>query len=92
MSRILTLGLVVFLTLIGIPGADPQESILPGDPIVIQIIPLVYADAEELVSVLAPFLSPAGRITAYAPTNSLIIKDRQSVVRELVKIIKGGSE
>ena len=60
-----------------------------GDPIVIQAIHLDYADAEQLVSVLAPLLSPDGRIVAYGPTNTLIIKDRVSIIKKLVEIIKG---
>ena len=66
-----------------------QEPVPPGDPIIMRIIKLDYAEAEHLVSVLEPFLSPQGRIMAYSPSNSLIIKDRQSIVEELVRVIKG---
>jgi type II secretory pathway component GspD/PulD (secretin) len=69
-----------------------QESPRPGDSIVIQIIELEYADAEKLAKTLEPLLSPQGRITAYGPTNSLIIKDRKSIVETLVKVIKGTSK
>jgi type II secretory pathway component GspD/PulD (secretin) len=68
-----------------------QESAVPEDPIVIQIIALQYADAEQLAITLEPLLSPQGRITAYGPTNSLIIKDRKSIVEALVTVIKGTS-
>ena len=54
-----------------------------------RIIKLDYAEAEHLVSILEPFLSPQGRIMAYTPTNRLIIRDRQSIVEELVRVIKG---
>ena len=69
-----------------------QESALPGDPLVIQIIDLEYADAEQLAKTLEPLLSSQGRITAYGPTNSLIIKDRRAIVEALVNVIKGISE
>jgi type II secretory pathway component GspD/PulD (secretin) len=69
-----------------------QESPLPGDPIVIQIIELEYADAEQLAITLKPLLSPLGSISAYGPTNSLIIRDRKSIVEALVRVIKGTSE
>jgi type II secretory pathway component GspD/PulD (secretin) len=69
-----------------------QDSAPPGDPIVIQIIELEYADAEQLAKTLKPFLSPQGRIVAYGPDNSLIIKDRKSIVEALVKVIKGKLE
>jgi type II secretory pathway component GspD/PulD (secretin) len=66
-----------------------QERRPSRDPIVIQVIRLDYADAEHLASILAPFLSKEGRIVAYSPTNSLIIRDRKSLVKKLIKIIKG---
>jgi len=62
------------------------------EPIVIQIVQLNHADAEDLAKVLTPFLSKDGRITAYGPANSLIIRDRKSIVRELVTVIKGKME
>ncbi len=60
-----------------------------NEPIVIKMVQLEHADAEELAEVLRPFLSKDGTITAYGPANTLIIKDRKSIVRELVKVIKG---
>ena len=56
------------------------------------MVPLEHADAEQLADTLAPFLSPQGKISAYAPTNTLIIKDHPSVVRMLIKVIKGKSD
>jgi type II secretory pathway component GspD/PulD (secretin) len=50
---------------------------------------LDYADAEYLATVLKPFLSPEGSLSPYKPTNSLIIKDRESVVNMLAETIKG---
>jgi len=63
----------------------------PREPIVIKVIRLDHADAERLASVLRPLLTRDGVITAYAPTNTLIIRDRASLVRQLVKAIKGPS-
>jgi general secretion pathway protein D len=68
-----------------------QGSSMPGDPVITRIIELEYADAEQLAITLEPLLSPRGRITAYGPTNSLIIKDRKSIVEALVTVIKGTS-
>jgi len=53
------------------------------------MIRLEHADAEHLASVLRPFLSAQGSLSAYAPTNTLIIKDRASIVNMLAEIIKG---
>jgi general secretion pathway protein D len=87
-----TLILAFTLTLIGADNSFSQHAGPRDDPIVIQIIELDYADAEDLAKVLAPFLSKEGSITAYSPSNSLIIKDRKSIVRELVKVIKGQND
>ena len=57
--------------------------------VIICMVALDHADAEQLANTLAPFLSPQGKISAYSPTNTLIIKDQPSVVRMLLKAIKG---
>ena len=56
------------------------------------MVPLEHADAEQLADVLAPFLSTQGKITAYSPTNTLIIKDQPEVVKMLIKVIKGNAD
>jgi general secretion pathway protein D len=56
---------------------------------VIKVIRLDHADVERLASVLRPFLTKEGQITAYPPTNTLIIRDRGSLVEQLVRVIKG---
>ena len=53
------------------------------------MIQLEHADAEYLTSVLKPFLSPQGSIVPDVHTNTLIIKDRASIVNMLAEIIKG---
>ena len=84
-------ALPIILLLIYAHPLWAQGSALPGDPIIIQIVELEFADAEQLAKTLKPLLSPRGRITAYGPTNSLIIKDKKSIVEALVKVIKGTS-
>ena len=71
--------------------SNAQEPRQFGDPIVIQVIQLDHANAENLASVLAPLFPKEVQIIAYSPTNSLIIKGKKSLVKELVKIIKGNS-
>lgn len=85
-------ALLIILMLICAQPLYAQTPALPGDPIIVQIVELEYADAEQLAKTLQPLLSPQGRITAYGPTNSLIIRDRKSIVEALVKVIKGASE
>ena len=67
--------------------AQPKEA--GREQTVICLVPLEYADAEQLAAVLKPFLSPSGKIVSYGPTNTLIIRDRPSVVKMLLKAIKG---
>ena len=75
MPRLLGFFFFVFLSLILTNSSYCQESRPLRDPIVIKVIHLDYADAEYLASILSPFLSKEGRVFAYYPTNSLIIKD-----------------
>ena len=85
----LTITLIALITLLYFQLSLAQARAVRGDPIVIQVIDLDYANADELAAVLTPLLSPEGRIVAYSRTNSLIIKDRASNVKRLVEIIKG---
>ena len=78
------------LICVGASLSQPQGP--RDDPIVIRIVDLDHADAEDLAKVLRPFLSKNGTIAAYSHTNSLIIKDKKSIVEELVKVIKGRLE
>jgi type II secretory pathway component GspD/PulD (secretin) len=67
-----------------------QEKTIPsGERVIACMIQLEHADAEYLASVLKPFLSPQGSIVPDVHTNTLIIKDRASIVNMLAEIIKG---
>ncbi|RLB27362.1 MAG: hypothetical protein DRG87_11630, partial [Deltaproteobacteria bacterium] len=92
MTRLIgLLGLFIFLCMVWIfpHNSSAQEPRPPGDPIVIKVIHLDHADAEYLASILRPLLSKEGTVVAYKPTNSLIIRERASLVKRLVAIIKG---
>ena len=89
----LLISVTAMCVILAVPNrAHLQKAKSQRDQVVIQVIQLDYADAEHLATVLAPLLSPTGRIVAYARTNSLIIKDKASVVKRLVEIIKGPPE
>ena len=79
----------ISLLLVFLDGAYAGSPQSPRERIIICIVSLEHADAEQMVAVLSPFLSPQGKIVAYAPANTLIIKDHPSVVRRLVNAIKG---
>lgn len=92
MNRFSPIVIALFLTLVCSGISFSQYPGPRDDPIVIQIVKLDHADAEELEKVLRPFLSKDGRISTYGPGNKLIIKDRESIVRDLVKALKGRME
>jgi type II secretory pathway component GspD/PulD (secretin) len=82
--------LILLLVLLA-PGFSraQEKTTSPGGTIIVCMIQLEHADAEYLASILEPFLSPQGSIVPYVHTNTLIIKDRASIVNMLAKIIKG---
>ncbi len=65
-----------------------DEFILPVDKVITQIIPLTYADPQEIKRLLAPLISKSSVILAYPPTNTLIVTDVSSNIRRLVRILK----
>jgi type II secretory pathway component GspD/PulD (secretin) len=69
--------------------AECQSAAAQDNRMVVCLLRLEHADAKQLVSALSPLLSPNGTITAYSPTNTLIIKDRSPVVQMLIKAVKG---
>ena len=79
--------LIIFLSL-----ANAGQLYSYQERVTICMVPLEYADAEQLADVMAPFLSPQGNIAAYSPTNTLIIKDQPEVVKGLIKVIKGKAD
>ncbi len=65
-----------------------DESILPEDKVITQIIPLTYAAPQEIKRLLAPLISKSSVILAYPPTNTLIVTDVSSNIRRLMRILK----
>ena len=88
----LALVLLAFLLLATYSSCYAEARERLESQLVIKVVRLDYAEAENLAPVLTPFLSPAGRIVAYAPLNCLIIEDKANIVKRLVEIIKGPSE
>jgi len=64
------------------------EEVGREDRVITQIIPLNFADASALKTMLTPLVSKQSHITAYAPTNTLIITDYASNIRRLLSIIR----
>ncbi len=60
----------------------------PDDRIITQIMPLHYAEAQEVRKLLAPLVSKQGVVIAYDPTDTLIITDFQSNIQRLLSIVE----
>lgn len=69
------------------------ETILPkqispdSDEYITRLMPLKYVDANNMVAVLQPLVSPDGLLAAYAATNTLIIIDTGAQTDRLAKIL-----
>ena len=72
-----------------IPTAtDARHSFSPTtESFVTQLIPLQYADANDIRGLLTPLVSKESSLLAYAPTNSLIVTDTVANINRLLKII-----
>ena len=86
-GRVFLILLLVLLALVFSPARAKTTS--SGERVIVCMIQLEHADAEHLASILKPFLSPQGSIVSDVHTNTLIIKDRASIVNMLAEVIKG---
>lgn len=59
-----------------------------GDAFITRLIPIKYIRAEEIVQSLKSLASPDGLLSAYGPTNTLIVTDSASNIRRLMTIIR----
>ncbi|MBW1897648.1 MAG: type II secretion system secretin GspD [Deltaproteobacteria bacterium] len=64
-----------------------EEGGSPEDKVVTQLIPLKYADANEIKRLFAPLVSKSSVILSYTQTNMLIITDVYSNIQRLQKIL-----
>jgi general secretion pathway protein D len=65
-----------------------EESGVIGDNVVTQLIPLRYADPNEIKKLFTPLVSKSSVILSYPPTSTLIITDVQSNIKRLQRILK----
>jgi len=64
------------------------ESDDPDDRIVTQLIPMKYANPDEIKKLFTPLISKNSVLLDYAPTNMLILTDTQSNVQRLLNILR----
>lgn len=65
-----------------------EESLFPEDRVVTQIIPLRYAEPDEVKRLLTPLVSKSSVILSYPPTNTIVVTDVSSNVDRLLKILE----
>ncbi|MDM8515770.1 type II secretion system secretin GspD [Desulfobacterales bacterium HSG16] len=64
-----------------------NEARSPEDKVVTQIIPLRYADPNDIKRLFSPLISKGSVILAYQPTNTLMVTDIYSNIKRLMKIL-----
>ncbi len=64
-----------------------EEAISPEDKVVTQLIPLEYANPDELKKLFAPLISKSSVIVSYPPTRMLIVTDVLSNIKRLLTIV-----
>jgi general secretion pathway protein D len=69
----------------GLPIETNHEE--PGDAFVTRLVPLEFLESTQAAQVLQPLVSRDGLITAYSPTNSLIIIDSAVNIARLMQLI-----
>ena len=60
----------------------------PEDKVITQLIPLRYADPQELKKLFTPLISKSSVIVSYSPARTLIVTDVQSNIKRLLSITK----
>lgn len=58
-----------------------------GDEVVVRVVPVNHVSATELVPVLRPLMTQSSSITAYLPSNALILAGDASNIQRLVEVI-----
>jgi general secretion pathway protein D len=65
-----------------------SDVVSPSDKVVTQLIPLQYADPDQLKKLLAPLVSKTSVVISYPPSGMLIVTDVLSNIKRLLHIIK----
>ncbi len=59
-----------------------------GDDMVVHVVPVKYVSAEQLVPVIRPLMPQWSNVSAYSPSNALILSGRANNIQRLVEIIE----
>lgn len=70
------------------PDVLNQVAHVPhGEDIMIQVIPIHYVPADQLVPVIRPLMPQYGNVSAYGPSNMLILSGQANNIRQMARII-----
>ena len=72
----------------GLPTVVSRRPGAEGDGYVTQVIQLDFVQVEDVLRILTPMVSKAGLITAYPPSDLLIITDAGGNIQRLLRIIE----
>ncbi|GIW39553.1 MAG: hypothetical protein KatS3mg076_0130 [Candidatus Binatia bacterium] len=65
----------------------PDRPAVPTDEFITRLIPLKKVDANAMVSVIQPLVSPDGLLAAYTPTNTIILIDTAANTERLARLL-----
>ncbi len=68
--------------------ADVPEGELRSNELQTRVLPVANVDAQTLVPILRPLLSPGAHLAAHAPTNVVILSDRGSNLNRVERVVK----
>ena len=68
--------------------ASNMRSAAHGDELIVRVVPIKYVSAQQLVPNLRPLMPQWGHISAYIPSNSLILSGRANNINRLLDIIR----
>ncbi|NCT57599.1 MAG: type II protein secretion LspD [Legionella sp.] len=66
----------------------PPGTPTNGDDLVVQVIPVKHAAAEQLVPILRPLMPQWSMVSSYPATNMLILSGRASNIKQMTEIIQ----
>jgi len=64
------------------------EEPLPGERIIIQIIPLRFISVQEVTKLLTPFISAKGAIVSHENSNTLLLVDKAGNIAKALKLVR----
>jgi general secretion pathway protein D len=72
----------------GAPFVQEGETLPTADSFVTQVIPLQFADAQEVVGALQPYLHGYGHLLALAKSNAILVTDTANTINKMLEIVK----